>query len=1012
MKIGEYEQMMAYLKDSFNPSELRARVAMLESNNAIGGGIIQGQDLGTREGFAGPKLLKAGENAGKYQVKYRDPELGKRADGRGNIEATKYFNTKKEADAFYKENLKNLGKKKAEGKAVKMTEHAETINNAVSKFFDENINKYDIDEFEKFKKDLVKKIKNIPDIPGRKTISKEYPNVGNVESRLPFSKYIIYVLAEASGSAKIDVKDTFFKKLFYAGKLETDPDLANSAKSYFNYVSLNKTGRNLDSLKQNYSAFFDNPNDVLYLLSDETGLKGKAMSNVLRTYFPESYPQFSEKMNLSTKARRENIATIENFLTNKQLKDALDGETSIEKFMSKQHDALKKIFNPKGLDRNLFMATDHVEGIAEIARMDNADDMVRGLKNLIGMTNIRNLKLGMNGFSNKRKSLINKINDGIDVEANLKELNKITSMGDPVAGIEPAYPELKGKPAYQIKNGNLTVTNNFNFSKNKQSDRFIQYFSELTDDKKAKKMIFQQLPKNVQLQNIMKEVAMSKKDKGALAKQLDKAGVKLTKSQKTRMNELGYIDADLLKDIGRTAGSGVLKTLAALDIPILQLGFASMADFAEDNPLMTTIPLMFTDEASKLTGLYNQSGGKFKKFMRLAARAGVPLEKAKTIFPMISKVGRVGSLATPVLETVQEGYKAARNVSRAKEEARNFGIPEEQAMEGLEKMYALNRPVVGDYMDAPEMSERGKANIESLKRGFQQLGSFFGLSEDPYAMREQKAEGDKPKGAAKMTRRTFLKLASLVPAVLTGAAAIRFGPTKTKKIFTAIENLKDTTTKLPTWFKGFADKFRNTGDSVNIYKKQKVPISKGEYERAELAKEANVYSDTARTLDYKKNNPHHMDYYRLVDTDELVGTTYTNKDMPGIQIDDFADGELSVKFENDYSQESELVYVKPGSKYSDYQIRDKRYMYEQSNTEETAKTKGDFIAYDSQPRSTTPDGDYDIDAVVVDDVGNMLEGTTRSMEEYYTGKPVDEISAGEKQIMRAEMKAEETPDDD
>ena len=34
------------------------------------------------------------------------------------------------------------------------------------------------------------------------------------------------------------------------------------------------------------------------------------------------------------------------------------------------------------------------------------------------------------------------------------------------------------------------------------------------------------------------------------------------------------------------------------------------------------------------------------------------------------------------------------------------------------------------------------------------------------------------------------------------------------------------------------------------------------------------------------------------------------------------------------------------------------------------------------------------------------------MEEYYTGKPVDEISAGEKQIMRAEMKAEETPDDD
>jgi len=58
MKVANYDQMMAYLKDPFNPSELRARVKELEQREsfAIGGGIIQGENLGTREGFKGVEL--------------------------------------------------------------------------------------------------------------------------------------------------------------------------------------------------------------------------------------------------------------------------------------------------------------------------------------------------------------------------------------------------------------------------------------------------------------------------------------------------------------------------------------------------------------------------------------------------------------------------------------------------------------------------------------------------------------------------------------------------------------------------------------------------------------------------------------------------------------------------------------------------------------------------------------------------------------------------------------------
>ena len=1001
MKIGEYEQMMAYLKDPFNPSELRAKVADLDE--------VDREEFGTGGGPQLQKVNQGGFKKGDYYFLQRNPKY--EGVGSGTKPRLKIgpFKTFDEANKKYLERQEVAEKLKGTGSSGPRVEHAKTINKFVNNFFDENINKFELRDYDKFEKALKKAFNNsgIKDY-GSSRFAKKHglPNIGLLNTPATFSKYGIRPFNPTGVAPERDFRN-FYKKLFYVGQIENNPALKKRIGEYLDYYNTDKKyykGSDLDraALRKKYSDTLDNAADVLFILGDDKVGEGKFRSAIVKNFFPEKMQKFLNKKSATKANYAMKTAQIENKLSKKELADVLDGETSIKAFMQKQSNKLKEIFDLSSLDDGLRFNLDHAEGMSEIAQMENKKDIKRALKNLVGMTSSRNYELGWRGYSTKRKNLLQKINQGTDVKTNLAELNKLTNT---------AYPETKGKDAYKIINDRVVPTKSFKFMYEPET-AFRQYFSELVESPKGKKEIFRQLPDNTQLQDIMKMVAMSKKDKGALAKELDKAGVKLTKSQKTRMNELGYIDADLLKDIGRTAGSGALKTLAALDIPILQLGFASMTDFAEDNPLMTTIPLMFTDEASKLTGLYNQSGGNFKKFMRLAARAGVPLEKAKTIFPMISKVGRIGSLATPALETVQEGYKAARNVSRAKEEARNFGIPEEQAMEGLEKMYALNRPVVGDYMDAPEMSERGKANLESLKRGFQQFGSFFGLSKDPYAMREQKAEGDKPKGAAKMTRRTFLKLASLVPAVLTGAAAIRFGPAKTKKIFTAIENLKDTTTKLPTWFKGFADKFRNTGDSVNIYKKQKVPISKGEYERAELAKEANVYSDTARTLDYKKNNPHHMDYYRLVDTDELVGTTYTNKDMPGIQIDDFADGELSVKFENDYSQESELVYVKPGSKYSDYQVGDKRYMYEQFNPEETSKTKGDFIAYDSQPISTTPDGDYDIDAVVVDDVGNMLEGTTRSMEEYYTGKPVEEISAGEKQIMRAEMRAEDTPDDD
>ena len=86
MKIGEYEQMMAYLT--------RPKRLFTSKQDTIGGGIIQGEDLGSRIGFSAPVQLKATENKGKWKVRYRDKKFGRREGETGYKEGDKFFDTK------------------------------------------------------------------------------------------------------------------------------------------------------------------------------------------------------------------------------------------------------------------------------------------------------------------------------------------------------------------------------------------------------------------------------------------------------------------------------------------------------------------------------------------------------------------------------------------------------------------------------------------------------------------------------------------------------------------------------------------------------------------------------------------------------------------------------------------------------------------------------------------------------------------------------------------------------
>ena len=213
---------------------------------------------------------------------------------------------------------------------------------------------------------------------------------------------------------------------------------------------------------------------------------------------------------------------------------------------------------------------------------------------------------------------------------------------------------------------------------------------------------------------------------------------------------------------------------------------------------------------------------------------------------------------------------------------------------------------------------------------------------------------------------------------MAGIASIRLGPAKTKKIFTTIENIKDSTTKIPDWFATFANKFRNTGDAENLFQTKKIKLTEDEYNKAIEAGDKRVFQDTARTLDYKINNPNHMDYYRLEDTDEVIATTYTNKKIPGVQIEDYGN-EVVVNWDNSYSQPVEMRYQKGQ----------------------------DFVATDARAYSTDPDGGFDVQDEIVRTVDDMYEGTSRTMEEFATGKKVNKVSSGERQVMDAEIRAEQ-----
>ena len=269
-------------------------------------------------------------------------------------------------------------------------------------------------------------------------------------------------------------------------------------------------------------------------------------------------------------------------------------------------------------------------------------------------------------------------------------------------------------------------------------------------------------------------------------------------------------------------------------------------------------------------------------------------------------------------------------------------------------------------------------------------------------------------GSLDKARRAFLKTLGAVGAGIgalkTGLLSIGKGADAVKNlppIKTPVTKLEGTTTEMPEWFPSFINKFRDEGKATNVFKQKKVEVTKAEYDKAIAeGKGQNYFRDDARTPEYKANNPDHMDYGKLVDTDERIYTTYTNDKVPGVRVDDM-DGNVDVMFENDYSQPVSINYTAPGKKGPETGRVD---IFLEGGAKMETKPKGDFVANDVETYATDPDGGFDTEDVIADTLDDMMEGTTRQMEEYATGKPVKGLSKGEGRVVEREIQAEQAAD--
>jgi len=436
-----------------------------------------------------------------------------------------------------------------------------------------------------------------------------------------------------------------------------------------------------------------------------------------------------------------------------------------------------------------------------------------------------------NQLNAKDKKAVNDLVETFE-KTKVNALNQPTNPTAVKNGAKPIYLTAAEKkniqlPEFDLKNApSKSISDYKNFDKNLQS-AFDKSYDTVGYSMKVPKEYLTQ--KNF-LENISKKTNVPM---GEVEKDLTNVQ-KVFRKMKGQMNSgmdpkllIEYLGAEV-KDLaafgskyGGDALSKVSKGVTGIDLPIFQTLFASTYDIEQDSPVWLTVPLAFTDEVSNMFNLYNKSEGRFglgkaKDFGKFVASSFVPRVMRSPLFKAASKVGKAGSFAAPVLELGKQAYLSEKRKGMLPDIARQFDIPIEEAKRGYDNFVRQSQirgmQSMVDDTEIPEMSQQGEDNLNSLINSFKQLGSYAGVSEDPYAEKESiytrgkenpmsldralypnrqnfadGPEDPSKKGLGSLNKRQFLKILSLIPA---GILAIRGGPNLLKKSKKAVELVK------------------------------------------------------------------------------------------------------------------------------------------------------------------------------------------------------------------------------
>ena len=918
-------------------------------NRAIGGGVVTGEDLGSREGYGRPKVDIPGldqkveelfkENLSNSQVlqkineipEYKDVNIGtvkriKKEKGLGgqreqlfSSQAEKYNRLK----ALIEESNKNLD-------FVDMQSLRETVGlpKKVAQTDYENYKKFNIPKLDTAPDKVTKafnKIINNPNIPVEQVFDLSSTIARQTGLSVSQASETLNTLPEYQDFKPVALKlqnPAFKAGVINKGKTLADVmEMAETISPSSGYTSVANTPERfiLNSVKRHIAQGGDKiewvtpPSDTVKDVDAVFRYKGKEYDyyDLLQNGrkiddFKEIYKSYDDMNDLLSREVTDPVTkgktTFKDLMTRAYVQGAGYAETTnpveIDHFGSVKNEPFSNLrIIPARINRAAGAITDSAQRATTGVFTKKGQEWTPAKSKLYLQKSGYNFTKDINKLFNDEVKLAN------DILVKGRKLRKVSDIAK--EAVEKKFTKLLNiegvQRASEIDRPEFAV----------QSDMFTDFTNRISNaTNKPTAEVAKDVSNVTKVINEMSNKISSGMDPVLLAKYV--------KAQAQDLAEFG-------SKYGGNALGTVGKTLAGLDLPIMQVVFGSMQDWEQDSPLWVTLPAAFTDEVSQAFNLYQKTGSKGKNFSKWLASSFVPTAVRSPLFKAVSKVGKVGSFTTPLLEAGQELYKFEKQKRMLPEIARQFNIPIEEARKGFENYVRSTIPqdLAGQGFDETTVPE--SPGLPGLLRTFQDIGSFFGLSESPYkdpnAMediitpiakpktapqqflavggRVGFADGPKnpKKGLGSFSKRNFLKTLALIPA---GIMAIRGGPNllkKAKKVVPAAEKAASEAEKI---FFNLVDAVKNKG----------------------------ILKKLDEMTDYRQGGAYH--------------------EYKGAEVLEDG-GSITARFKTDTGAPAEIVYIKPQKRID-------------PKTGKEVEYPGEFDYEAQEIGRMNPEGDVDIDA--------------------------------------------------